>query len=201
MPNMLPDISDNKAVIAALKDDAQAEKAFESIYKYYYKGLCAYAGRMVPLAVAEEIVQTVMLWIWENRTALIGELSLKSLLFTIVRNKALDNSAHLRLRERIHNVILEKTEAKYDEPDYYLSGGELDRLFAEALARLPESYRISFEMSRIEGKTHQEIAKELGVSPQTVNYRISEAMKHLKKDLKEYLPLTLFLFSAQNNPW
>ena len=192
------DISDNKAVIAALKDDAQAETAFGSLYKYYYKGLCAYAGRMVPLVVAEEIVQTAMLWVWENRSTLIGELSLKSLLFTIVRNKALDNSAHLRLRERIHHSILEKTEAKYDDPDYYL-GEELNRLFAEALSRLPEHYRISFEMSRIEGKTHQQIAKELGISPQAVNYHISQSMKILKNDMKEYLPLILLALKATLN--
>lgn len=185
---------DNKAVIAALQHDASAERAFEDVYKYYYKGLCAYAGRMVPLCVAEEIVQTAMMWVWENRMSLILDLSLKSLLFTIVRNKALDNAAHVKLRERIHEVILKKTESKFDDPDFYL-GDELYRLFADALSRLPEHYRLSFEMSRIEGKTHMQIAAELGISPQAVNYQISEAMKRLKKDLKDYLPLLLFILN------
>ena len=193
-------ISDNKAVIAALQNDDLAEKTFERFYKFYYNGLCAYAGRMVPLAIAEEIVQTAMMWIWENRATLISELSLKSLLFTIVRNKALHNVEHLKLRQRIHDTVLSKTEAKYDDPDYYL-GDELYQLFAEALARLPERYRISFEMSRLEGKTHMQIAEELGIAPQTVNFHICEAMKRLKKDLKDYLPLLLLLLSTKNTPW
>lgn len=193
-------ISDNKAVIAALQNDDLAEETFERFYKFYYKGLCAYAGRMVPLAIAEEIVQTAMMWIWENRATLISELSLKSLLFTIVRNKALHNAAHLKLRERVHHTILTKTESKYEDPNYYL-GDELARLFSEALARLPERYRKSFEMSRIEGKTHMQIAEELGIAPQTVNFHISEAMKRLKKDLKDYLPLLLLLLSTKNTPW
>lgn len=144
-------ISDNKAVIAALQNDELAEETFERFYKYYYKGLCAYAGRMVPLAIAEEIVQTAMMWIWENRATLITKLSVKSLLFTIVRNKALHNAAHLKLRERVHHAILTKTESKYDDPDYYM-GEELAELFSAALSRLPERYRKSFEMSRIEGE-------------------------------------------------
>lgn len=193
-------ISDNKAVIAALQNDDLAEETFERFYKFYYKGLCAYAGRMVPLAIAEEIVQTAMMWIWENRATLISELSLKALLFTIVRNKALHNAAHLKLRERVHHTILTKTESKYEDPNYYL-GDELARLFSEALARLPERYRKSFEMSRIEGKTHMQIAEELGIAPQTVNFHISEAMKRLKKDLKDYLPLLLLLLSTKNTSW
>lgn len=189
-------ISDNKAVIAALQNDELAEETFERFYKYYYKGLCAYAGRMVPLAIAEEIVQTAMMWIWENRAMLITELSVKALIFTIVRNKALHNAAHLKLRERIHQTILTKAETKYDDPDYYL-GDELARLFSEALSRLPDRYRKSFEMSRIEGKTHMQIAEELGIAPQTVNFHISEAMKQLRKDLKDYLPLLLFIMSSK----
>ena len=189
-------ISDNKAVIAALQNDELAEETFERFYKYYYKGLCAYAGRMVPLAIAEEIVQTAMMWIWENRATLITELSVKSLLFTIVRNKALHNAAHLKLRERVHHAILTKTESKYDDPDYYM-GEELAELFSAALSRLPDRYRKSFEMSRIEGKTHMQIAEELGISPQTVNFHISEAMKQLRKDLKDYLPLLLFIMASK----
>ncbi len=189
-------ISDNKAVIAALQNDELAEETFERFYKYYSKGLCAYAGRMVPLAIAEEIVQTAMMWIWENRATLITELSVKSLLFTIVRNKALHNAAHLKLRERVHHAILTKTESKYDDPDYYM-GEELAELFSAALSRLPERYRKSFEMSRIEGKTHMQIAEELGISPQTVNFHISEAMKQLRKDLKDYLPLLLFIMASK----
>ena len=189
-------ISDHKAVIAALQNDELAEETFERFYKYYYKGLCAYAGRMVPLAIAEEIVQTAMMWIWENRATLITELSVKSLLFTIVRNKALHNAAHLKLRERVHHAILTKTESKYDDPDYYM-GEELAELFSAALSRLPERYRKSFEMSRIEGKTHMQIAEELGISPQTVNFHISEAMKQLRKDLKDYLPLLLFIMASK----
>ena len=190
------DLTNNKAVIEALQRDSSAEEAFAEVYTHYYAALCGYAARIVPIAVAEEICQNTMVWLWENREALRSELSLKSLLFTIVRNKSLDNAAHLKLRARIHQSILSKNENKFNDPDDYLSN-ELYKLFSDALQNLPERYRISFEMSRIEGKTHQQIAEELGVAPQTVNYHISEAMKRLKKDLKDYLPLFLLYISQK----
>jgi RNA polymerase sigma-70 factor (ECF subfamily) len=46
-------------------------------------------------------------------------------------------------------------------------------------------------MNRFEKLTHKEIAEKLNVSPQTVNYRIGQALKILRKELKDYLPLFL----------
>lgn len=192
MGSPMIDTTDNQAIIAALQDELSAEAAFEAVYRYYYSGLCGFAGRMVPLLIAEEIVQNTMVWLWENRFSLRGELSLKSLLFTIVRNKALDNKAHLRIKEKVHQKILSKNENKFNDPNFYI-GKELYTLFADALDKLPEKYRVSFEMSRIEGKTHAQIAEELGISRQTVNYHIGEAMKILKRELKDYLPLFLLM--------
>lgn len=191
MPIPQFDITDNKVVITLLHEDSTG-KVFEVVYKYYYSRLCAYASRMVARADAEEIVQSAMMWLWENRSTLIAAMSLKSLLFTIVKNKALDSYAHTRLKQRIHQVILTKAENKFDDPDLYLEN-ELYRLFSEALNKLPENFRATFEMSRMDGKTHQQIADELGVSVQTVNYHIGQSMKILKKELKDYLPILLFL--------
>jgi RNA polymerase sigma-70 factor (ECF subfamily) len=54
---------------------------------------------------------------------------------------------------------------------------------------LPESYRITFRKSRFEDKTYSEIAVELGVSVKTVEYRMTQALKQLRIELKEYLPV------------
>ena len=43
--------------------------------------------------------------------------------------------------------------------------------------------------------TALEIAEKLKVSPQTINYRISQALKILRIELKDYLPLLLLLYN------
>ena len=186
------DINDNRAVIHRLNRGDMA--CFEACYKFYYRGLCSFASRWVPIAAAEDIVQDTMLYIWENRDKLLEELSLKGLLFMIVRNKALDRIAHQIVRLRVHRQLTERFSKHFESPDFYL-GSELSRLYDEALAQLPEQTRRIFEMSRRKGMTHQQIAAELGVSPQTVNYHISQALRLLSVALKDYLPLLFWLLS------
>jgi DNA-directed RNA polymerase specialized sigma24 family protein len=64
----------------------------------------------------------------------------------------------------------------------------------KAVMRLPDSYRITFEMSRYQDKTYKEIAKELNVSIKLVEYRIQQALRLLRVELKDYLPLITIIF-------
>lgn len=185
-------ISDNNTKnINLLKNDNNG-RYFELIYKYYFAPLYSYATQYVTQEEAKEVVQDTMLWLWENKTSLIPEMSLKSLLFTIVKNKCLNITHRDQIRNRILEDIKEKFETQFDEPDFYLKN-ELFTLFKEALEKIPENYRKAFEMSRIEGLTHKEIAEKLNVSAQTVNYRLSKALELLKQELKDYLPIFLIM--------
>lgn len=68
---------------------------------------------------------------------------------------------------------------------------ELTQRIKDAIATLPESYREAFVMHRFRDMSYKEIAEILGVSPKTVDYRIQQALKQLRVDLKDYLPLLL----------
>lgn len=165
---------------------------FDSVYRFYYKGLCAFATQYVSFDESQEIVQDTMMWLWENREGLIPEMSLKSLLFMIVKNKALNLIIHLQIKSRIHQELVDKFDNQFSNPDLYIEN-ELTQLYSEALRKLPEDFRESYLMNRIQGLTYKEIAERLGVSSQTVNYRIGQALKFFRKELKDYLPLFLFL--------
>lgn len=186
------DIDNNTSVITALK--AGEEKVFDAVYRHYFRRLCAFCSQYVSeQEEIEEIVQETMMWLWENRCSLLAELTLKTLLFTIVKNKALNRLSHLEIKRKVHQEIVEKFENEFNNPDFYL-GNELLRLYEEALKQLPEEYREAYEMSRNQHLTHKEIAERLNVSPQTVNYRIGQALKLLRVALKDYLPLFMFYF-------
>jgi RNA polymerase sigma-70 factor (ECF subfamily) len=185
-------ISNNNQIIAGLR--AGDEYYFESVYKTFFPGLCSFSSQYVPLEEAKEIVQETMLWLWENRTSLIPELSLKSLLFTIVKNKALNRVTQNATKSRVYQQIEKKYQQQFNDPDFYLQK-ELMSLFNEALNKLPAECRKAFEMNRFKKLTHREIAEQLNVSPQTINYRIGQALKILRKELKDYLPL-FFLYGT-----
>ena len=184
------DLENNEKTIRLLKDDNGVY--FEIVYKHYFAPLYSFATQYLVREKAEEVVQETMLWLWENKKTLIPEMSLKSLLFTIVKNKCLNKINHEQMKNRIHETLKEKYQDQFENPDFYLEN-ELFQLFHDALDRLPENFRQAFEMSRMDGLTHKEIAEQLGVSPQTVNYRLGKALEILRKELKEYLPIFLVM--------
>ena len=170
-------------------------KAFDALFRQYYPLLCAYGCRFVCLENAEEIAQDTMLWLWEHREDEIIRLSLLKYLLKVVYRKALNRieqeEVKLRADTRFYQDLVENA---LEEADLY-AVDELSEKLHEAIRQLPETYRQAFLMHRFKGKTYKEIAEELGVSVQTVNYRIGQALKLLSVELKDYLPLLLFLLS------
>ena len=184
---------DENAERISLELIAGDEQAFDTVYKQYYRGLCAFASQYVTVPESEEIVQDVMMWLWENRCTLMEDLTLKTLLFTIVKNKALNRLSHFEIKRKVHQEIVDKYDSEFNNPDFYLSD-ELFRLYEEALKKLPKEYLEAYEMNRNQHLTHKEIAEKLNVSPQTINYRIGQALKLLRVALKDYLPLFILIF-------
>ena len=168
-------------------------KAYEEIFVRYYPTLCAYARMYVKREeTAENIVQDLMLWLWENRTVLCISTSLPKYLFGAVRNNCLTYLGHESIERRVLGNIRNKMCEQFEVPDFDVVE-ELRENIRAAVAELPASYREAFEMSRFQRKTYEEIAAVLEVSPKTVDYRIQQCLKILRVKLKDYLPLLTML--------
>ena len=186
------DVNNNKLVRAALKEGC--EYAFDIVYRHYFKRLCAFCSQYIDdQEETEEIVQDTMVWLWESRHTLLEEHSLKTLLFTIVKNKALNRISHFEIKQKVHKEIYQKYENNFENPDFYFND-ELFHIYRQTLNQMPAEIRESFIMNRNRNLTHKEIASILNVSPQTVNYRIGQALKILRKALKDYLPAWAILY-------
>lgn len=180
--------SDNDFLLSAVQRGDQ--KAFDTLFRRYYPMLCAYGHRFVDLEDAEEIVEDSLLWIWENRETLVIESSLNSYLFKMVYRRALNKLAHIDATQRADTRFYEEMQEMLQDTNYY-QVEELTRRIEGAVAALPESYREAFVMHRFRDMSYKEIAETLGVSPKTIDYRIQQALKQLRTDLKDYLPLLL----------
>ena len=95
-------MQDNRTVVGLLR--AGDEKCFDALFRRYYKPLCTYATRFVAPARAEELVQDTLMWVWENRTSLLPEMPLKSLLFTIIKNKSINHMSRDTIKNRVHRL-------------------------------------------------------------------------------------------------
>jgi RNA polymerase sigma-70 factor (family 1) len=169
------------------------EKAFDTFFLRHYPALCSYANQFVEREDAEEIAQEIMIWFWENRTMPVWETSLISYLFKAVKNRCITLINRNDLKQRILQTLYEGDDHLFDDPDFYVVE-ELSQKIQSALEALPSNYREAFEMNRFQKLTYKEIASQLNVSSKTVDYRIQQALKQLRIDLKDYLPLILFLY-------
>ena len=176
---------------------------FDSIYINNFSRLFLFAKEYVLFdEEAENIVQDIFLMLWEKRDALRVDVSLTAYLFTLVKNKCIDFLRH-RMVEQMYS---ENVKHEYNEElnvklfalesfDHNFSSEEdIETLLRNAIDKLPERCRLIFIKSRIEGKKYKEIAEELNLSVNTVEGQISIALKKLREELKDYLPLLLFLF-------
>lgn len=170
------------------------QKAFDRFFLKYYPVLCSYANQYVDFENGEEIVQEIMIWLWENKEVVVIESSPISYLFRAVRNNCLKQINKDELRKNILTILYSHSDTPYDDPDFYIVE-ELTSKIEKALQELPESYREAFEMNRFQDMTYQEIATKLNISSKTVDYRIQQALKILRVKLKDYLPLLLGLLS------
>lgn len=167
-------------------------KAFDVLFMRYYPLLCAYAKQFVDFDDGQEIVQDVMVWFWENSSMQVIESSPKNYLFRAVKNRCLTLINRNELKQRVVSSMYENQQSQYEDPDFYIVE-ELTRNIENALSRLPETYREAFEMNRFQSMTYNEIAEKLNVSSKTVDYRIQQALKLLRVELKDYLPLLMAL--------
>lgn len=191
------EIGNNQQEQALLNALCRGElQAYECLFKKYYPMLCAYAHRFVDLKDAEEIVQEVMLWIWEKREELPIEHSLNQYLFKMTYHRSLNQITKKEIINRAETYFFSKKQEEMLEDINYYQIKELTQRIEDAISSLPESYRVAFVMHRFKQMSYKEIGEALNVSPKTVAYRIQQALKLLRGHLKDYLPIaTLLLLS------
>lgn len=184
---------DNSLLEAIQKGD---NIAFDILFHRYYQMLCNYGNRFVDLEDAEEIVQDTLLWIWKNREVIIVNVSVSSFLFTMVYRKALNRVKHNQITQRIFTQIHEDMQEVLHDVDFYQIQ-ELMTKIDDAIAALPETYRETFIMHRFQNMSYKNIAETLGVSYQTVAYRIQQSLKLLRLELKDFLYLLLLFYYSK----
>lgn len=183
-------------------NDPDKKISFEDIYLTYFSKMKYFAREyVVSEEDAENIVQDVFLELWEKREALTLHTNLIAFLFTAIKNRCLN---HLR-----HKMIVQDT-ANHLQEEYLLtlrmnldslevfdqhlfSEHDIEKVITRALNSLSDKCREIFILSKIEGKKQKEIAAELNISINTVETQMGIAYKKLRQELKDYIPLLLFI--------
>ena len=173
------------------------EQAFETVFRQHYEGLCRYAGQFVADSdEAEEEVQAVFLALWEKRAGLIITVSLKAYLYRAVHNRCLNRIKHVAVRDAYQEHRRYVGESLVESPVQTLIGHELADHVQTAIQKLPEQCRRVFMLSRFDELTYGEIAGQLGISVKTVENQIGKALRILRTELSDYLPVAFLIMNT-----
>lgn len=174
------------------------ENDFGIVYQFYKPKLFVIVNSYIPSQEdAEEIVHDVFVKLWEKWETLQITSNFTGYLYSMTRNACLDY-----LRKQKNKLTKEMST---EQQEFWLNHGaladdmassilvnELESLVESAIEELPEKCRKVFKKSRLEGLCHQEISKELEISPKTVENHITRALRQLRVALSEYLPALFF---------
>jgi RNA polymerase sigma-70 factor (ECF subfamily) len=179
--------------------DTILKQKFEELFREHFTGLCYFAQKYLgDLDSSKEIVHSVFVKIWENRSEFEFDKPAKSYLFTSVYNRSMNFIRdHKKFADsgddEIHKAYLETGEFSDS-----MEVAELEGRIKQAIAKLPEKCREVFELNRFEGKKYAEIAEHLNISVKTVENQMSKALKVMREELKDYI-YVFILFILKNN--
>ncbi len=183
------------AVINLLREGN--EKAFEKIFRIYFKSLHSYAYTfMKDDELAEEIVQNVFCRIWEKRDQLKTDGSLKAYLYRSVHNESLNYLKQQKTRAALQVHYGNSDEEGSAQASEKIMVAELETHIKKALDELPQQCRTIFQLSRFEQLKYQQIADQLNLSVKTVENQMGKALKVLRLKLAEFLLLVLYILTV-----
>lgn len=167
--------------------------AFETLFRNWHEPLCRYAFSLLKdEAQAEEIVQDVFVKVWEKRQEISIQTSAKAYLYRSVHNRCLNWIEHQKVKGNYRdNWMLQFEEAQM--PQENTEHRQLLEQFSNAMQKLPGECRRIFQLSREAGFSYREIAEALNISIKTVENQMGKALKVLRTELKDYLPLLVSL--------
>lgn len=147
------------------------------------------------MEASRDIVQNSFLNLWNNREGIDLSKSVKSYLYTSVRNLSIN---HIRNHKKFINKTLDldifdrHLVSSPNHPFGDLISNELSDRINAVLEKLPEKSRVIFQLNRYQGMKYREISEKLAISTKTVEAHMSKVLKLLREELKDYL-LTFFL--------
>jgi len=182
----------NRIVSELSKDN---DSSLEELFNYYYPRLFNFSKSFLKMEEGiDDILQEVFVKIWQHRKRLKDSSTFNSFIFTITRNLLL-NELRSRLnkqnlKEEVRRLSVASEYSSFEQVEYHELKEKVDIIVNE----LPERQKEIFLLSRTEGLSYKEIAKKLMISPKTVEYHISLAVRSVKDKLEVMGLVSLLYF-------
>ncbi len=172
---------------------AGKEEAFKDLFYQYFSEMVNWAYHYVrDEAIAKDMAQDVFFKIWDRRKMLLIRDRIKPYLLQATRNNCLNY-----LKRKKNPAIEDHPEPEDNNPDAQeiLQSKDLEKQIQKAIENMPDACRTIFLLRRTEELSLKDIARELQISPKTVENQLTKARKIVLRYLKPVLILAGIFFN------
>ena len=173
--------SDSELSYLLTQDD---EQAFTEIYYRFYGLLFIHASkRLNSDEEAKDVVQQLFESLWLKRALVKPDGNLSAYLYKAIRHRILDIFSHQEVENKYVDSLQNFIDQDHVLSDYKIREKQMKELIEREIDSLPLKMREIFLLSRMQNKSHKEIAEELGISELTVKTQVKRALKILRSKL------------------
>jgi len=166
-------------------------ESFKMVYQQYHTKLYFYVLKCThSVYIAEETVQLSFILLWERREKLSTGFNISTQIFRIGKSVMTDLLRKQQVRNRHTQQLVQDTSNWHVETDITVKE-ELNRVY-NSIEQLSPIRKNVFKLSRFEGLPHKEIARQLSISPKTVENHIVRAIRQLKNSLLLLIVLMIY---------
>ena len=142
----------------------------------------------------KDLIQEIFLKIWDKREKIDENKSFHGFLFTIALN-SIRNYFRKKVKDRkLINRWLEESEQYSDSTKLSTEFRSLERVVNSVVEQLPSKRRMVFKLSRNEGLSNSDIAKQMNIKKKTVENHLNLALKFLREKLQDHSFLVILFF-------
>lgn len=178
-------------------DTGRREEAFNRIFRDNFDKVVSYVYVYAKdVEISKNIAQEAFMILWENMDK-VSEDKYLHYVYAAARNRIINqvrrNGVNNKYLEH-HTRAMEKmvVEAVHQDGLQEIYAREIRDITRKSLSGMKDPVRETFELSRFGLKKNKEIARMQGISEKLVEYRITTALRILRKNLGKYLSLLLF---------
>ena len=133
-------------------------------------------------AEAEDVVQEMMMKVWNKRDDWNRIESIEAFCLTICRNLSLDKVRRMDNQTQSLDATIQPLDHRVaSNPEEHTVQRDRVRLVRQLISELPEKQRSCMQLRDMEGKSYKDIATILGISEEQVKVSIFRARQAIKE--------------------
>lgn len=191
-----PSTYNERALLQQIADGS--EEAFGTLFHVWRNKLYFFILRLSDSPeVAEDVLQDVFIKLWINRATLKSVDHFSAYLYRMAQNHIINHARRMALENSILEELQKDSHATEQTILTKLAHKQLQETIVATINNLPPQQKLVYTLARVQGFKQEEIALQLQISVSTVKNHMTQALKTIRKQLRDQYPtIGLYLLAS-----